>query len=111
MAGGMRRMGSLDLGDIRRGLENLANPDAGLLEMLGRTRAERVERMAALLRKSSPDDMEEMGAVYTLAMARLAEEQARAAAEPSPRPHRTERARRRRDQTAAEWRKERRLTS
>ncbi|HZQ77424.1 MAG TPA: hypothetical protein VFE55_08850 [Acidimicrobiia bacterium] len=103
---GLRQLSRLDVGDIRRGFENLAHPSArGMLESLGRTREEQVEKMAAMLRNSSEADIEEMGTVFALAMAKLAEEQARPAAQASDRP------RRRRDQTAAEWRRERRAAA
>ena len=117
LAAGMRQIGRLDLGDIRRGLANLANPSAvGLLNMLGSTRQERVETMATMLRNSSEADIAELGDVFGLAMAKLAEEQALrpfaviAVAEEG-RQHRrpANRPRRRRGQTAAEWRTERRL--
>jgi hypothetical protein len=99
---GVRQISRLDLGDLRRGFENFAHPSArGMLESLGRTREEQVERMAALLRNSSEEDVEEMGTVFGLAMARLAEERAATdAADDHPR--------RRRDLRAAEWRVERR---
>jgi hypothetical protein len=100
---GMRQLSRMDLGDIRRGFENLAYPSAaGMLESLGRTRRERVEKMAAMLRNSSEDDIREMGTVFGLAMAELAEERATPAAPPGERPPC------RRDVTAAEWRRVRR---
>jgi hypothetical protein len=100
---GMRQLGRMDLGDIRRGLENLAYPSAaGMLESLGRTRQERVDKMAAMLRNSSESDIEEMGTVFALAMAQLAEEPAMPAAAAEERPPL------RRQLTAAEWRRERR---
>ena len=99
---GVSLLGSLDLGDITHSLATLANPDAGFLEMLGRTREERVEKMATMLRTSSPADMEEIATVYALALAKGAE------THPGPG---AEKPRKRRDQTSAEWRKERRLAS
>ncbi len=115
---GIRQLSRLDLGDIRRGFENLAYPSAaGMLESLGRTRQEQVDKMAAMLRNSSEDDIAEMGTVFGLAMAKLAEEQAArtggresGGGEPAPgqRHSDDERPRRRRGQTAAEWRRERR---
>ena len=115
LTAGLRQMRRLDLDDIRRGVENFAHPSAaGLVDSLGRTRQERVEKMAELLRNSSEADIEEMGQIFGLAMARLAEERAfggapadgvRADTEESVRP------RRRRGQSAAEWRRERRLAS
>ena len=108
----LRKLGGLGLGDITRGLENFAHPSAaGLLESLGRTRDERVGNMAAMLRNSSDADIEEMGNIFGLAVARLADERAGAGAAPGPQPARPERPRRRRGQSAAEWRKERRLAS
>jgi hypothetical protein len=101
---GMRRMSSLRLDDLTRGFENFANPSArGLLESLGRTRDEQVATMAEMLRNSSEADIEEMGQVFALAMARLAEERSESAG--------ADRPRRRREQTAAERRQERYRTS
>lgn len=101
---GMRKMSSLRLDDITKGLENFANPSArGMLESLGRTRDEQVATMADMLRNSSEADIEEMGQVFALAMAKLAEE--RCNSDGSDRP------KRRRDQTAAERRRERYRTS
>lgn len=107
---GLRQIGRLELGDIRRGLENFTNPSAaGMLESLGRTREEQVDKMAAMLRNSSEDDVAEMGTVFGLAMAKLAEEQAsRADEQPEPR-RPADRPRRRPRQSAAERRQERRL--
>lgn len=108
---GMLRMGNLRLDDIARGLANFAHPSArGLLESMGRTRDEQVETMVEMLRNSSEADIEEMGRVFGLAMARLAEERAQAQAEGPPADD-VERPRRRRDQSAAEWRRQRRLVS
>lgn len=77
LTGSLRQMSRLDLDDICRGLENFAQPSAaGLMDSLGRTRRERVERMAEMLRHSSEADMEEMGTIFALAMAKLAEERA-----------------------------------
>lgn len=101
LANGMKRIAGLDLDDIRGGLENLSRPSVGgLLRMLGRTREERVEKMASMLRSASPADMEEMATVYAQAMTTATDGAERPAAE---------KRRKRRDQTAAEWRKERRL--
>jgi hypothetical protein len=103
---GVRRMSSLRLDDITRGLENLANPSArGMLESLGRTREEQVATMAEMLRNSSEADIEEMGQVFGLAMSKLAEERSH------DRDDHCDRLRRRREQSAAEWRRQRRLTS
>ena len=110
----MRRMAGLRFDDISRGLENFANPSAGgMLESMGRTRDEQVEGMAALLRNSSEADIDEMGTVFGLAMAKLAEERGNAATDDQPQPAAmvADRPRRRRSQTAAEWRRERRLVS
>ena len=97
---GMRKMSSLRIDDISRGLENFANPSArGMLESLGRTRDEQVATMADMLRNSSEADIEEMGQVFALAMVKLAEE--RSTRDGSDRP------RRRRTQTAAERRRQR----
>ncbi|HKN39722.1 MAG TPA: hypothetical protein VJ456_11495 [Acidimicrobiia bacterium] len=106
---GMRQISRLELADIRRGLENFTSPSAaGLLDSFGRTRGERVEKMAALLRNSSEADVEEMGTVFGLAMAKLAEEQATGSQAPPPAARREEQPRRRRGETSAEWRRERR---
>jgi hypothetical protein len=108
LTNGMRKMGSLDLGEIRQGLATLTNPDASLLDMLGRTREERVEKMAGMLANMSPADMEEMGTIYALAMAQAAEAGSQHRAEPR---RRADGARRPRGQSSAEWRRERRLAS
>jgi hypothetical protein len=105
---GVMRMSSLRLDDITRGFQNFANPSArGMLESMGRTRDQQVKTMVAMLRNSSEADVEEMGQVFALAMAQLAEERAgapvgRSAAERPPR---------RRHQSAAERRRQRRLVS
>ena len=85
---GMRQMGSLDLGKIKEALAYLANPDASFLDMLGRTREERVEKIATLLANMSPADMEEMGTIYALAIARAAEAGSQDKAERVARPSR-----------------------
>jgi len=115
---GMRQISRLELADIRRGLENFTSPSAaGLLDSLGRTRGERVEKMAALLRNSSEADVEEMGTIFGLAMAKLAEERATGGDPATPAATNADdedqrnRPRRRPGQTAAEWRRERRLAS
>jgi hypothetical protein len=110
---GMRQLSRLDLADIRAGLENFTNPSAaGLLQSLGRTRPEQVEKMAAMLRNSSEAEIEEMGTVFGLAMAKLAEERAGGG---EPRTLETERgrhaARAHHRQSAAERRQARRLSS
>ncbi|MGH9038778.1 MAG: hypothetical protein ACRDZ3_00950 [Acidimicrobiia bacterium] len=108
---GMRRLAELDLDDITRGLASLTNPGgANMLDMLGKNREERVEKLAGLLRNGSEADMEEMGTIYALAMARVSDRQADSADEDRPR-RRTERPRRPRGMTSAEWRAERRRAS
>ncbi|HEV3363237.1 MAG TPA: hypothetical protein VG795_03700 [Acidimicrobiia bacterium] len=107
----MRRMADLRLDDITRGLNNFANPSArGMLESMGRTRDEQVETLAAMLHNSTEEDIAEMGEVFGLAMAKLAEERAGGAERPPPPPS-TDRPRGRRDHSAAEWRKQRRRAS
>jgi hypothetical protein len=112
LTGGMRRIASMELSDVTLALSQFTNPNAGFLDMLGRTREERVEKMAALLRNASEADMEEMTTTFALAMAKVAEDKARDGDEhpPAARP-RTERPRRRRGQSSAEWRAERRRAS
>ncbi len=61
----------VDLGDIWQAMANMANPDANFLDMLGRTREERVEKMATMLRNSDDADIAEMGVVFGLAMAKV----------------------------------------
>ena len=113
----MRRMADLRLEDITRGLENFANPSArGMLQSMGRTREEQIETLAAMLRNSSEEDIAEMGQIFGEAMARLAEERAAGASPRAGEERRsavrpTDRPRRPRGQTAAERRKQRRLTS
>ena len=107
---GMRRMGSLRFDDITRGFANFANPSArGMLESMGRTRDDQVATMVELLRNSSEADIDEMGQVFGLAMARLAEERSNpqrpSAPAQGPRSHR------RRELSAAEWRHQRHLAS
>ena len=103
----MRKMAGLRIDDITRGLENFANPSAkGMLESMGRTREEQVEMMATMLRNSSEAEIEEMGTVFAMAMAKLAEERADAATTVSAPGHQ-----RRHRPSAAERRRERRLTS
>lgn len=112
LAEGMKRVVNLDLGDITRGLASLANPNGGgFLDMLGRTREERVEKMAAMLRNGSEADMAEMGHIFALATAKVAEEKVGAGEERNRAGLRAERPRRRRGQTSAEWREERRRAS
>jgi hypothetical protein len=105
---GVMRMSSLRLDDITRGFQNFANPSArGLLESMGRTRDQQVKTMVAMLRNSSEADIEEMGQVFALAMAKLAEERAGARIDDSD----AERPSRRRHPTAAERRRQRPLVS
>jgi len=114
LTAGLRQMRRLDLDDIRRGVENFAHPSAaGLMDSLGRTRQERVEKMAELLCNSSEADIEELGTIFGLAMAKLAEERATGGdpATPADDDDLRNRPRRRRRQSAAEWRRERRLAS
>ena len=100
----MRRMAALRLEDIINGLENFANPSArGMLDSLGRTRDEQIESLAAMLRNSSEDEINEMGMIFGEAMSKLAEERA-TGTEP------TDRQPRRRS-TSAERRQQRRLAS
>jgi hypothetical protein len=112
----MRRMTELRLDDITRGLENFANPSArGMLDSMGRTREEQVETLAAMLRNSSEEDMAEMAQIFGEAMAKLAEERAAGPASQAdedrrPAAARTDRARPR-GQSAAERRRQRRLSS
>ena len=107
---GMRRVAELDIADVTRGLASLTNPGSvTMLDMLGKAREERVEKLAGMLRNGTEADMEEMGTIYALAMARVASEDAVGGGTDQPR-CRAERARRRRGQTSAEWRAERRRT-
>jgi hypothetical protein len=111
---GMRQLGRLELGDLRAGLENFTNPSAaGMLQSLGRTRAEQVEKMATMLRNSSEADIEEMAQVFGQAMAKLAEDRgARITTEQERSETRqADGPRRPRGQRAAERRRERRLAS
>ena len=106
----MRRMADLRFDDIARGMENFANPSArGMLESLGRTREEQIESLAAMLRNSSEDEINEMGMVFGQAMAKLAEERATGAQPTGAQP--TERQPRRSRPTSAERRQQRRLAS
>lgn len=70
LVGGMRRMASMDLDDVSQAMQQFTNPDANFLDMLGRDREERVEKMAELLKNCSEADMLEMGAIFSEAMAR-----------------------------------------
>ena len=79
LVGGMRRMASMDLDDVSQAMQQFTNPDANFLDMLGRDREERVEKMAELLKNCSEEDMLEMGAIFSEAMARNETEKARQA--------------------------------
>jgi hypothetical protein len=111
----MRRIADLRLDDITKGLENFANPSArGMLDSLGRTRDGQIESLAAMLRNSSEDEINEMGMIFGAAMSKLAEERAAGTQGPQAedrfsdeRP--SDRPRRGRGQTAAERRQQRRL--
>ena len=113
----MRRMADLRLEDITKGLENFANPSArGMLDSLGRTRDEQIESLAAMLRNSSDDEINEMGMIFGEAMAKLAEERAAGtqlppASDGLSAERRTDRPSRHRGQTAAERRQQRHLAS
>ena len=112
LAEGLRQMSRMDLDDMRRGLEQMARPSAaGMLQSMGRTQEDRIEKMAVMLRNSSEEDIAEMGAIFALALARVAEERAAGAGVPSgsDRGRRSERPRRERGMSAAEWRHQRRL--
>ena len=114
MVGGMRRMASMDLDDVKQAMQQFTNPDANFLDMLGRDREERVEKMAELLVNCSEEDMLEMGAIFAEAMARNEANKARQASRPDRRQRpdvtRITNERRRRP-TAAERREERRRAS
>jgi hypothetical protein len=73
LTGGVRRIASMDLRGVTQALSQFTNPNAGFLDMLGRTREERVEKMAELLGNASEADMEEMTTIFALAMAKVAE--------------------------------------
>jgi hypothetical protein len=113
LTAGMRRVVRMDVGDVTQALSQLTNPNAGFLDMLGRTREERVEKMAGMLRDCSQADMEEMTTIFALAMAKVAEDQAKEADEQPPARPRVERERPRcrRGQSSAEWRADRRRAS
>ncbi|HVW31653.1 MAG TPA: hypothetical protein VHL53_03855 [Acidimicrobiia bacterium] len=109
LAAGFRQISRMDLDDLRRNLEQMARPSAaGMLESMGRTEPERVEKMAEMLRNSSEEEIAEMGRIFGLAMAKVAEERA---AGPAPAEGRlpSERPRRQRTMSAAERRRQRRL--
>ena len=114
LTAGMRRIAGLDLRDVTQALSQFTNPNAGFLDMLGSTREERVEKMAGLLHNASEADMEEMGTIFALAMAKVAEDKAHGDGEDetfAPTRARAGRPRRRRGLSSAEWRQERRRAS
>ena len=111
LVGGMRRMASMDLDDVAQAMQQFTNPDANFLDMLGRDREERVEKMAELLRTCSEADMQEMAAIFGEAMARNEAEKARRAARQRRDVTRLSAERPRRRPTAAERRQERRRAS
>jgi hypothetical protein len=109
MASILGRMSNLRLDDITRGLANFANPSAkGMLESMGRTRDDQVATMVEMLRNSSEADIAEMGEVFGRAMAQLAEERSCAAAATGAG---SAGRSARREMTAREWRRQRRLAS
>lgn len=78
---------------LAEGLAHFERPRlARLLEMLGTSEADRVEALAALLRNSSDEEIDEMVHLFDRALARVTREQARA----QDRAERADRARRRR---------------
>jgi hypothetical protein len=115
LVGGMRRMASMDLDDVTTAMQQFSNPDANFLDMLGRDREERVEKMAELLKGCTEEDMQEMASIFGEAMARNEAEKARQAARQERRSQRditpmgSERPQRR--PRAAERREERRRAS
>lgn len=112
LVGGMRRVASMDIDDVTQAVQQFSNPDACFLEMLGRDRPERVERMAAMLRSCSEEDLTELGVIFGEAMARNHQEQARRAQrQPHQEVSRLSEERPRRRPTAAERRQQRRRAS
>jgi hypothetical protein len=115
LVGGMRRMASMDLDDVTSAMQQFTNPDANFLDMLGRDREERVEKMAELLKSCTEEDMQEMASIFGEAMARNEAEKSRQAARQERRTQRdvspmgSERPGRR--PRAAERREERRRAS
>jgi hypothetical protein len=64
---------------LNEGLDFFTNPRlASLLEVLGDSRSERVENLAAMLRNSSANEVDELVNILERAMARLERDQARA---------------------------------
>lgn len=64
---------------LNEGLDFFTNPRlASLLELLGSDRSERVDNLAAMLRNSSANEVDELVNLLERAMARLERDQARA---------------------------------
>lgn len=106
---GLRKIVSLDLDDFNRALEQYTRPSVrAFLEMMGKTRDEQVAKMAVMLQDTSPSDMEEMGTVFGLAMAKVSTEWASRSDDRRAPRRQSERPRRPRDLTSAEWRAQRR---
>jgi hypothetical protein len=77
-------LSSFDKRLLAEGLAFFSQPRlASLLELLGETKAERVEVLATMLRNSSPDEFDQAADIFERAMGRVEREQARA--EPRPR--------------------------
>lgn len=72
---------------------------ASLLDLLGSSEGERVAALAAMLRNSSEDEVEEFMAIFERAIGRVAKEQARAQNREADRSDRSERRRRSRAAT------------
>ncbi|MGH9006046.1 MAG: hypothetical protein ACRDYV_23210 [Acidimicrobiia bacterium] len=104
-------LSSFDKRLLAEGLAFFEKPRlAVLLDMLGSSEFERVEALAAILRSSSPDEIDEAVEIFERAVARVTREQARADDGREDRT-RTERNPRRRAESAAERREERRRSS
>ncbi|HEV7862693.1 MAG TPA: hypothetical protein VGR20_08335 [Acidimicrobiia bacterium] len=72
-------LSSFDKRLLAEGLAYFSQPRlASLLEMLGRTEAERVEALTAMLRNSSEEEFYEALDIFERALARVAREQPRA---------------------------------
>ena len=85
---------------LAEGLDFFSRPRlASLLELLGETKIERVEVLAAMLRNGSPDEFDEAVDIFERAIARVDREQA--GEEPRPR----------RQSNSAERREQRRRSS
>lgn len=97
-----------DLRLLAEGLAYFTAPRlAELLDTLGRTEDERVDTLSEMLRNSSEDEITEAVSIFERAVTRVAREQVRAQDEGRAPAGRGE-PRRRRGQTSAEWREERR---